>query len=71
MNSKTYIAKDKDRLDTIVNTYYGSLIPFEQVLDANFFANKDSSAILAAGDKILLPDIKIEAQKQESKALWN
>ena len=45
-----------ERLDTIVLNYYGSLNPFDAVLLAN---PQLSSPMLAVGDVIELPKIKL------------
>lgn len=52
--TKIYIAKDSDRLDTIVYNHYGHLRFFEQVLTLN----PKLAATLKAGDKVFLPEIK-------------
>ena len=62
--TKIYIAKDGDRLDTIVYNHYGHLRFFEQVLSLN----PKLAATLKAGDKVLLPEIK-ERTKEQNK-LW-
>ena len=61
---KIYIAKDGDRLDTIVYNHYGHLRFFEQVLALN----PNLAATLKAGDKVFLPEIK-EKTKEQAK-LW-
>ena len=61
---KIYIAKDGDRLDTIVYTHYGHLRFFEQVLSLN----PKLTATLKAGDKVFLPEIKERAKEQNK--LW-
>jgi phage tail protein X len=66
-----YKAKDNERLDSIVYAYYGSLMPFEKILEANLKANPDFSVILKAGDDVALPDIKIAPPVEEAKALWD
>lgn len=62
--TKTYIAKDSDRLDTIVYNHYGHLRLFEQVLALN----PKLGATLKAGDKVFLPEIKEKAEEQNK--LW-
>ena len=61
---KVYIAKDGDRLDTIVYAHYGHLRFFEQVLALN----PNLAATLKAGDKVFLPEIKEKAKEQNK--LW-
>ena len=61
----TYIAKDKERLDNIVYKHYKTLEVFETVLSFNSHLN----SVLKAGDKVFLPEIKIE-KKDETVALW-
>ncbi|WP_289181708.1 MULTISPECIES: tail protein X [Helicobacter] len=48
-----YIAKDGERLDTIVYQYYGTLALFSKVLSAN--PNLTQKPILNAGDRVILP----------------
>lgn len=62
--AKVYIAKDGDRLDTIVYAHYGHLRSFEQVLSLN----PKLAATLKAGDKVFLPEIKERAKEQNK--LW-
>ena len=62
--AKVYIAKDGDRLDTIVYAHYGHLRFFEQVLALN----SKLAATLKAGDKVFLPEIKERAKEQNK--LW-
>ncbi|RAZ62895.1 tail protein X, partial [Campylobacter hyointestinalis] len=47
-----YVAKDGDRLDSIVYKHYGSLEYFSQVLSVNF----GLCVILKAGDVVILPE---------------
>ena len=61
---KIYIAKDGDRLDTIVYAHYKHLRFFEQVLSLN----PKLAATLKAGDKVFLPEIKDKAKEQNK--LW-
>ena len=61
---KVYIAKDGDRLDTIVYAHYGHLRFFEQVLALS----PKLAATLKAGDKVFLPEIKEKAKEQNK--LW-
>ena len=61
---KVYIAKDGDRIDTIVYAHYGHLRFFEQVLSLN----PKLTATLKAGDKVFLPEIKEKAKEQNK--LW-
>ncbi|WP_069637908.1 tail protein X [Campylobacter pinnipediorum] len=62
---KIYIAKDGDRLDSVVQAYYGHLRFFERVLELN----TKLKYVLSAGDEVLLPDIKDDV-KQDEKVLW-
>lgn len=62
--TKIYIAKDNDRLDTIVYAHYGHLRFFEQVLSLN----PKLAATLKAGDRVFLPEIKEKAKEQAK--LW-
>ncbi|WP_107824432.1 tail protein X [Campylobacter concisus] len=62
--TKIYIAKDNDRLDTIVYAHYGYLRFFEQVLALN----PKLAATLKAGDRVFLPEIKEKAKEQAK--LW-
>ncbi|EKK1160804.1 tail protein X [Campylobacter coli] len=62
--SKIYIAKNNERLDSIVYKYYGTLLYFNQVL----LANPGLEPLLKTGDKVILPSIKIKESKE--KALW-
>ena len=62
--TKIYIAKDSDRLDTIVYNHYGHLRFFEQVLALN----PKLATTLKAGDKVFLPEIKEEPKEQNK--LW-
>ncbi|MBE3022950.1 tail protein X [Campylobacter sp. 7477a] len=63
--NKIYIAKDNERLDTIVYKYYGTLANFTEILAFNSGLN----TILKAGEKVFLPEIKTEVVKRE-KTLW-
>ncbi|RXJ80820.1 phage tail protein [Aliarcobacter skirrowii] len=60
-----YIAKDNERLDSIVYKHYKTLEVFETVLSFNTHLNP----ILKAGDKVFLPDIKVEKNPKE-QSLW-
>lgn len=62
--TKIYIAKDSDRLDTIVYNHYGHLRFFEQVLALN----PKLATTLKASDKVFLPEIKEKAKEQNK--LW-
>lgn len=62
---KVYIAKDGDRLDTIVYAHYGHLRFFEQVLAVN----PKLKPVLKAGDAVVLPEIKENLAKEQAK-LW-
>ena len=62
--TKIYIAKDSDRLDTIVYAHYKHLRFFEQVLALN----PKLATTLKAGDKVFLPEIKEKAKEQNK--LW-
>ncbi|MGH1600825.1 tail protein X [Campylobacter majalis] len=62
---KIYIASDNERLDTIIYKHYGNLENFAEILAFNSHLN----AILRAGDKVFLPDIKENVVKKE-KTLW-
>ena len=48
-----YIAKDGERLDTIVYKHYGTLALFAKVLSCN--PNLTNKPILKAGDRVVLP----------------
>lgn len=61
----TYIAKDGDRLDTIVYKHYKTLEVFEIVLSFNSNLN----SVLKAGDKVFLPEIKLQ-EKSKEVSLW-
>jgi phage tail protein X len=69
-----YITKDGDVLDLICWKYYGSINSalsntVEKVLEANrHLANLD--AILAAGVKIILPDLT-KTEEEKSVKLWS
>ncbi|EIQ8758108.1 tail protein X [Campylobacter coli] len=58
--SKIYIAKNNERLDSIVYKHYGTLLYFNQ--------NPRLEPLLKTGDKVILPSIKIKESKE--KALW-
>ncbi|WP_169753574.1 tail protein X [Campylobacter mucosalis] len=62
---KIYIASDNERLDTIIYKHYGTLENFAEILAFNSHLN----AILRAGDKVFLPEIKTKITKKE-KTLW-
>lgn len=62
--SKIYIAKNGERLDSIVYKHYKTLEYFEQVLKAN----SKLEPLLKTGDKVILPDIEVKESKEE--ALW-
>ncbi|TQR29333.1 phage tail protein [Campylobacter sp. MIT 99-7217] len=62
--SELYIAKDNERLDSVVYKHYKSLENFEQVLELN----PNLEPILKAGDRIILPKFKLKEKEQE--ALW-
>ncbi|CUU82909.1 tail protein X [Campylobacter hyointestinalis] len=63
--SKIYIAKDKERLDSIVYKHYGTLENFTEILAFNSHLN----SVLKAGDRVFLPEIKAKVTKKE-KTLW-
>lgn len=63
MTSKV-VAKDGDRLDSIVYKHYGSLEYFEKVLSVNC----GLSVILKAGDIVILPKFTTKEPKQNK--LW-
>ncbi|MBE3607053.1 tail protein X [Campylobacter sp. RM13119] len=63
--NKIYIAKDGERLDTIVYKHYGTLENFSEILAFNSHLN----AVLKAGDRVKMPEIKAKATKKE-KTLW-
>lgn len=62
---KIYIAKDKERLDSIVYKHYGTLENFTEILAFNSHLN----AVLKVGDKVFLPKIKTKTTKKEN-TLW-
>lgn len=62
---KIYIAKDKERLDSIVYKHYGTLENFTEILAFNSHLN----AVLKVGDKVFLPEIKTKTAKKEN-TLW-
>lgn len=62
--SEIYLAKNGERLDSIVYKHYKSLDFFDQVLKAN----PKLGAILKTGDRVILPEIKIKESKE--KTLW-
>ncbi|TKX29526.1 tail protein X [Campylobacter estrildidarum] len=62
--SEIYIAKNNERLDSVVYKHYGTLLYFDQVLRVNPRLNP----ILKTGDKVILPEIEIEEDKEE--VLW-
>ncbi|WP_249290726.1 tail protein X [Campylobacter curvus] len=59
------VAKDNERLDTIVFKHYGHLRFFEQVLAIN----PKLKPILKAGDTVILPEFK-EVKSKEQAKLW-
>ena len=59
-----YIAKDNERLDSVVYRFYGSLEYFSMVLEANTKLNP----LLKRGDVVILPAIEKKESKEE--ALW-
>lgn len=59
-----YLAKDGDRLDSIVYKHYGSLEYFSQVLSINF----GLCVILKAGDIVILP--KFASKEPKQNKLW-
>ena len=73
-----YEVKKRERLYSIVYAHYGSvrychfpdIMPFEEVLKANLKANPNFSVILKPGDTVVLPDIKVAAPLEETKALY-
>ncbi|EAC1839728.1 tail protein X [Campylobacter lari] len=62
--SKIYIAKDGEKLDSIVYKHYGTLEYFDQVL----MVNPKLEPLLKTGDKIVLPVIKQKESKED--VLW-
>ncbi|TKX33230.1 tail protein X [Campylobacter taeniopygiae] len=62
--SEIYIAKNNERLDSVVYKHYGTLLYFDQVLKTN----PNLEAILKTGDKVFLPKIEIKESKEE--VLW-
>jgi len=60
------IANSGDRLDTIVYRHYGTLDYFEAVLAVN----PKLSAILKAGDVVLLPECGANEEASEEAKLW-
>ncbi|EPQ8291122.1 tail protein X [Campylobacter jejuni] len=62
--SEIYIAKNNERLDSVVYKHYGTLLYFDQVLKTN----PKLEAILKTGDKVFLPKIEIKESKEE--VLW-
>ncbi|ANE33769.1 phage tail protein X family protein [Campylobacter hyointestinalis subsp. lawsonii CCUG 27631] len=58
------VAKDGDRLDSIVYRHYGNLEYFSQVLSVNF----GLCVILKTGDVVILPEFTKTAPKQNK--LW-
>lgn len=60
-----YIAKDNDRLDTIVYQHYGTLDFFPLILDIN----SQLPPLLKAGDVVFLPEVRLDENKEEN-ALW-
>lgn len=63
--NKIYVAKDGERLDSIVYRHYGHLRFFEEVLKLNH----KLAPVLKAGDRVFLPDINENVAKKE-KTLW-
>ena len=64
-----YIVKFEDeRLDTIINNHYGTLDYIFYILEIN--PHIIGKMFLDIGDKILLPDIKIETTNKELN-LWD
>ncbi|EJQ2687820.1 phage tail protein [Campylobacter sp. 108] len=62
--SEIYIAKNYERLDSVVYRHYGTLLYFDQVL----LANPKLEPLLKTGDKVILPNIEIQENKEET--LW-
>lgn len=62
--SEIYIAKNNERLDSVVYKHYKTLLYFEQVL----LANPKLYPLLKIGDKVILPNIEIQENKEET--LW-
>ena len=58
-----YLAKDGDRLDSIVYKHYGTLEPLEMVAAEN----SELGVLLQAGDMVLLPAYEI---KPKANKLW-
>ncbi|PZT47119.1 phage tail protein, partial [Helicobacter valdiviensis] len=59
-----YIAKDNERLDSVVYRFYGSLEYFSMVLEVN----PKLTPLLKNGDVVNLPIIEKPTNKEE--ALW-
>lgn len=62
---KIYIATDGQRLDQVVQSHYGSLESFGEVLAFN----SHLGAVLKAGDRVFLPALKAKSSKKEN-TLW-
>lgn len=62
-----YIAKDDERLDSIVYSHYGTLNVFQSVLETN--SHLLNKKILNAGDIVLLPKINTSIKTLDD--LWN
>lgn len=62
-----YIAKDDERLDSIVYSHYGTLNVFQSVLETN--SHLLNKKILNAGDIVLLPQINTSIKTLDD--LWN
>ena len=62
-----YIAKDNERLDSIVYSHYGTLNVFQSVLEVN--SHLLNKKILNAGDIVLLPQIDTSIKTLDD--LWN
>lgn len=62
-----YIAKDDERLDSIVYSHYGTLNVFQSVLEVN--SHLLNKKILNAGDIVLLPKINTSIKTLDD--LWN
>lgn len=61
-----YLAKDNERLDSIVYKHYGDLNNFNEVL----ILNSSLNPILKAGDRVVLPKIENKNIETKERALW-
>lgn len=65
-----YIAKEGDRLDTIIYNRYGTVDA--KITEAVMEVNKSllNTPKLSAGDVVYLPDITTTQSESDAKALW-